>query len=320
MSIYISLPTLEDTETAETIVEAVAYADYPSEVFINVACFSSKKYYISLLEKVGEFTNVKVTRYDFDKNRGVGRGRKIAMEEYSGQDYVLQIDSHTKFERGWDSILVEMHEKACISTGSQKTILTAYLGRFTSTAEYGRTRLDEKPLFPAFFPGYLENTGNTIPLWKSASTVNECPLDFPKDEFLPCPKFNANFAFGNKEFAKDTGLYEKSVFFEEEILQTINLLSSGFSLVFPNQRVPLSHLYSDDISDKSLGQRTSMNTGSKKSPNEHYKSMSNNYTAFVKDPKNKEACQIFQKYTGVHPIFGAVKPWRIPSNFTSKML
>ena len=315
MTIYIAIPTLEDSETSQTILEAFLNADNPEHVYIGVACFSSKKYFNELVGKVKHLKNVVVERYDFHKNSGVGIGRKLAMNWYLEQDYLLQVDSHTHFEKGWDSYLIDTYKQALRETQNSKTILTAYLGPYSVTEKAGREGLGGKPFFPNFCPGYVKNTGNSIPLWESENIEQPLLVDFPEDRFIPCPKFNANFAFGNREFAANTGLYEKSEFFEEEIIQTINLLGAGFSLVFPNMRLPLFHLYINEILKGSGGKRKDLVEMSLKPPEHHFELMGKNYKDFVKDPKNKKACQEFHKYTGVHPVYGAAKPWRIPSSF-----
>lgn len=311
MSIYISIPTLEDTETLETILEAIATSDNPDQLTVGVACLSSKKYYAELKRGTEHLGNVHITRYNFSKNSGVGVGRKLAFSGYSDQDYVLQIDSHTHFTKSWDTKVLRMYEEAVALTGNRKTVLTAYLGAYTYTKDFGRTSLGTRPLFPNFVPGTLKET-NTLPAWQSENLDVYQPHNFPKSSLIPAPKFNANFAFGNKEFAKSTGLYEKSVFFEEEILQTINLLGNGFDLVFPNQEVPLYHLYVENIGEEGKGKRQHL-------PSTDFDETADNYLRFVKDPKNKEACKAFQKYTGVHPIYGAVNSWRLPANFLSKL-
>ena len=43
---------------------------------------------------------------------------------FDGQDYVLQIDSHTWFCENWDTKLINIHD------GDDKTILTAYAGQY----------------------------------------------------------------------------------------------------------------------------------------------------------------------------------------------
>lgn len=316
MSIYVAIPSLGDSELEHTIDNLIFSSDNPNDITVGIACMSPDYEFKRLKKKYSKNKNVLIKRFDFYKNIGVGKGRKCAMHGYSGQDYLLQIDSHTLLEKGWDTFLIETYADALRETNNSKTILTAYLGRYSHTVERGRRSIDIGPRYPVFVPGYLWQGDYRIPRWRD-TPMDEFPEDKRRTEpFLPCVKFNANFAFGNKEFATDTGLFVDSDFFEEEILQTYNLLAKGFSLVFPNQPIPLFHLYTDDIQEPPLGKRNYSGDMAKPTNIDYEAVMRENYAGYINDPNNQEQLEKFHKYSRVHPKYGSPQQWFIPTTYT----
>ena len=49
--------------------------------------------------------NIKIIYTDYTGNIGVGRGRNLALSQYNFEDYVLQIDSHSRMMPLWDKYL-----------------------------------------------------------------------------------------------------------------------------------------------------------------------------------------------------------------------
>jgi hypothetical protein len=72
---------------------------------------------------------------------------------------------------------------------------------------------------------------------------------YSENNLIPLIKISAAFMFGNKHFGFYTGLDPTSEFWEEEIIQSINLVGKGFSLVFSGPYCPATHMYSEDRRD-----------------------------------------------------------------------
>jgi hypothetical protein len=58
--------------------------------------------------------------------RGAGYARAQIVPMYSGQDYFLQIDSHTIFEKNWDQICIDQYKKAQDISNNNKIILSYF--------------------------------------------------------------------------------------------------------------------------------------------------------------------------------------------------
>jgi hypothetical protein len=242
-TIYVSLATMDDDETKVTIENIFNDATHPERIFIGLSCSTKNKKFYKEMLKVAKNKNVKVLYTKLTKNSfedyGTGQARFKAHSMYDGQDYFLQCDSHTNFEPGWDETLINLYEEARSTLNYDKIVLTAYLGLYEWKHD-GKSVIDSRSRYPFYSAGLFNNE---YARWK------DLPLDDfgYKDKFYPCVKFNGNFAFGGKEFAQKPGIYKDAHFYDEEIVQSINLKNNDFYMVFPNIKLPVTHLYSNYI-------------------------------------------------------------------------
>ena len=137
------------------------------------------------------------------------------------------------------------------------------------------------------------------------------------DLFVPCIKFNAQFAFSNKNYAGNTGLPVKTIFWEEEIIQTMNLLSEGFSLVFPNMVLPLSHLFQNDVANDVMSPSFRVSGANPKglTMEEYYAEIEANWLSYISDPENKDKINRFSEYTKLNLKYGPFMEGYIPKNY-----
>jgi len=322
MSIYIALPTLLDNQTKYTVMQAFHNADKPEDVYIGLPFMTNSKFYEDHLDFLSIYPNVRHGLFKgIDEGLNIGYGRNKASSFYDNEDYVLQVDSHTFFAPSWDTILVKMYDEALKETNNEKTVLSSYLSRYTHTEEQGRLQFDEGlGKYPFFwFQRWMEMP--ELPMWTDTE-IKRMPEQFrPTDPFIPCVKVNAQFIFGNRHFALSNSLPETTVFFEEELFQTINLVSDGFSLVFPNQYIPLAHLFVNDVHDMDDVDSDDPSWRARNVPDtpkdrENYtKATSKSYSEFINNPDNSEKLKKFQAYTQCHPKYGPYFEWYIPKEY-----
>src|SRR5512137_635462 len=100
MSVYLAISTLEDYDVADTIRWALSRANRQHQLTIGVAATVGEKFYKDVLKQFEPWTMIKIKRFDPATERGIGKGRNNALHAYNGQDYILQVDSHTHFISG----------------------------------------------------------------------------------------------------------------------------------------------------------------------------------------------------------------------------
>lgn len=294
MSIYISIPTLVDPELINTVSSAINNANNPKNIFIGIAFTTTEEYYKKVCKQIYH-PNIRTGLFDIKNNAGVGKGRNSAASFYNGEDYFLQVDAHTFFQPSWDDILVEIYNKALEKTNNDKTILTAIPPKYKVSGGI-RIITTREARYPLFKNEYF--FGTDILRW-TEEPIKVFPLEYrTKEPVIPCIKFNAAFAFGNKHFVESNSLPIDTYFFEEEIFQTLNLLDAGFSLAFPNSEIPINHLFWDDQDlDNRIYRQEAINIFPDIDEKEFSQIMSNHYYNFLNNPQNKQKCERFERYT-----------------------
>lgn len=310
-TIYIPLASLEDNELVPTVKNIYEAAEHPERVFVGVSVTDENtKFYkesvakLSNISKNISFSFTKVTRWNSLKVLGVGAGRKAAMWAYKDHDYVLQIDSHSWLVDNWDSLLITELNDAIAETGNDKTILTAYAGYYgtSDTARWPDPTEFGLPQYTWFLNA--PKFHDVIPRWQANPMQHLSPKS---ERFLPAIKFNANFSFGNRHFGNYTGLLETAVFFDEEPIQTLNLISKGFDLVFPNFKTPvICHMYSG-YKDQGNGTRKFLDSYAKKDDPKRNAVSKANYVNYVQQHRNEPWFSKYERYARVNLRLGATK-------------
>lgn len=329
-TIYISITSLDDSELIPTVLGAFSSAQNPERVFVGLHLYSAESLKNSFVEKVSRYAKnirlrfTEISKENFPEMSGVGKGRKRALDLYDNEDYMLQVDSHSFFANKWDETLISTLEEAKGFVKNKKTILTAYAGYYKFNALGKRVWCEEDENGDGFtgnllLPRYVsdERYYDTIPVW---TVYSEKQMKSFPGKFIPATKFNANFAFGDSEWAKNTGLYEDAEFFEEEVLQTLNLIKLGYTLVFPRIKTPVvGHLYSDFISDK-YGERKYLSSYTWER-NDDAEVIGNgvkgskNYNAYISDPENLLVVKEYCRYARIHMKFGPLDSEPTPPRY-----
>jgi len=120
-SIFVSIASYRDSEIINTLKSLYEEVADVSRVTVGVNLQDDKEAYGRLLAE--EFPNLKIIFTPYEKAAGVVLARNIIKDKlYNKEDYFLQIDSHSRFKKRWDNILVSQYE----SIPEEKVIVTTY--------------------------------------------------------------------------------------------------------------------------------------------------------------------------------------------------
>lgn len=262
-SIYVSVPNCLDSEYYKTLNDIFANSDNPNNIYVGTAHsipFKNKKSISEIKNKTSDYSNVRSKFLNHYRNIGVGYGRTESMSMYDGEDYILQIDSHTMLKPSWDSLLIEYYGEAKEYSKNSKTILSAYLTKYKyfdkDVRDFYDDVLPSYPCFineeemPQFDPDFdFSKNWKEIysPITRWITVFEDSFYDFIKTKFCPLRKINANFIFSDGQLAED---YSKIIpfpfyFFEEEFIMSIEAHNLDYSFVYPKFKLPLAHLYND---------------------------------------------------------------------------
>ena len=91
MSIFVSIASYRDPELIRTVRSAIDNKSGKHEIYFGIVVQDHEKD----VPDLSWVTNLSLTIMHPKEARGAGFARAIAMHSYTGQDYYLQVDSHT---------------------------------------------------------------------------------------------------------------------------------------------------------------------------------------------------------------------------------
>jgi hypothetical protein len=312
-SIYVSIPCLDvDSEMVKTIETAIKNAENKSRVYLGIAMMNNKSFYNHIKDFIAlnKFQNISIDYFPSDifNTVGVGKARNSAASFYNNQDYFLQIDAHTFFNKNWDSKLINHFEKAKEFIKNDKIILSGLPGKYgyySDKYKWGHLWIDKHNKYPQLLANSFRGNENAkIPENGDFFPDQEFDIEYftnwknNKSEYFPLSKVSAAFIFGDKGFALDRRLTDDILFWEEEWIQSIELVNDGFSIAFLHQNDSIFHLYGQDMENFDLAHRSNI-LDMASDYQSLFNQMANNYNRYINDPANKEKVEKYLKYSNL---------------------
>lgn len=167
---------------------------------------------------------------------GVSWARNMAFSLYDGEEYLLQIDSHTCFEQNWDANLRGQHSQ--LLSRSAKPIISTYPYRFDMVDGV---------------PHYTPSEGKTAlvlrPHPETPLSADDVVLRFMgkhmfTDQAVPGCHVSAGFIFCSGQFVEQVPYDPYLYFHGEEQSLAVRAYTRGWDIFHPTW-VPLYHLYKE---------------------------------------------------------------------------
>jgi hypothetical protein len=164
-TIFISIASYRDPELLPTLRDLLATAKNPDRLKIGVCWQYGEDESIEEFENDSRFHFIKVP---YQQAKGACWARNLLQDLYGDETYYLQLDSHHRFTKHWDSTLIKML-KSLKKEGHKKPLLTAYLpGYFPNNDPAGRQDDCWSLEFDRYMPeGPIFIKPHSIPDWKS---------------------------------------------------------------------------------------------------------------------------------------------------------
>lgn len=226
--IFISIASYRDDQVCPTVDSIIENADYPDNlrfgVLLQNAVTDEDKFRLKKYEKDSRF---KIKEIECYLSRGVCWARKRIQDEFfEDEDFYLQIDSHHRFVKGWDSTLLDMYY-SLVDEGYKKPIISSYLPKFNpDTYPEG---CDTEP--------YLATYDRFLP----EGVIFVKPVYLREKYYLTKPFFgrviSGHFAFTTGSFVRDVP-YDPNLFFHgEETSLAARAFTHGYDIFCPNKIV-----------------------------------------------------------------------------------
>ena len=130
-SIFITIPSYEDSRLLDTIEQAINKAKNPDKLHFAIA-LQYKHIQVPNLEKYYEDPRFDFVTYNVDTRPGVSQVRHNLLRFHTDQDYYLMIDSHSTFMPHWDEELVSDYQQLQIQHG-ERVVLSKQVEKFVGS-------------------------------------------------------------------------------------------------------------------------------------------------------------------------------------------
>ena len=225
-TIFVQIAAYRDPETEATCFDLIQKATNPDRLSIGIIWQGVEGEDDSFISFAQFFPQIKVEKHDAMSSKGACWARAKAQKLYNGEDYALQIDSHMRFEQGWDEILINILAEC----DSDKPLLTTYPPDYEPPMKLRKTHiLTMRP---------KEFTPQNIITFTSTLT----PIDKAPDKPIPGIVCAAGFLFGKGNYMQEVPYDPNLYFFGEEISMAVRLWTSGWDFYHPNKLV-IYHLW-----------------------------------------------------------------------------
>jgi glycosyltransferase involved in cell wall biosynthesis len=135
--ICVLIAAYRDPELLDTIKSCLEQAEHSDRISFSI-CWQGAAEVEWQVGELSAIPNCRVSYYDHSQCQGVGWARLITQTMVGDEDYVLQIDSHSRLAKDWDSKLIEMVEEL-----PEKSLLTAYPASYDPAT--GEVQPDAQP-------------------------------------------------------------------------------------------------------------------------------------------------------------------------------
>lgn len=225
MSIFISIVSYRDTELLPTIKSIYQNARDKDDLHFGVVSQDLKDSHPDL----SFIKNLSYTKMNHQDARGVGYARKIAMQLYSGQEFYLQLDSHMRMAKNWDSELISMYDSCVEKTGNDKIILSQF------PAPY-EVHTDGSIYYPKDHPELWDR-----PSWSKVHNRDHGAWSAIRQEIddlstpHPSQTVLAGYLFAPKQFVEEIPYDERISFMGEELCIALRAYTRGWLIYAPNK-------------------------------------------------------------------------------------
>ncbi len=129
MKIFIQIASYRDPQLILTIEDMLKNAKRPKNLVLSIARQYHEDDGFDNLDKYRKDKRFKILDIPYTESNGVCWARNLTQQLYDGEEYTMQIDSHMRFIKDWDDVLIKMI-KGLQKDGYKKPLLTGYVPSF----------------------------------------------------------------------------------------------------------------------------------------------------------------------------------------------
>jgi len=253
--VFIQLASYRDPQLVPTMRDALAKADNPQNLFFGI-CW--QKADAETLEEFADHPQVRYQTYHYTESEGLGWARAKVAELWEDEPFTLQLDSHHRFAKGWDTMMFEDYEQAKVR--SPKPIISTYVTPFEvkNHNETGDEGLNPVPCLMSQYEFSADKLLMSMPWF--IQDYKE------RNQVIRARTISGHFLFVDSKFLQEVP-YDPDIYFGgycEETTMSLRLFTHGYDVYSPYRQY-LWHEYTradrpkhwDDHGKESKTEKTS---------------------------------------------------------------
>ena len=221
--IFIQIASYRDPELIPTIKNCIENSDNPENLTFGICWQHAPE---DTWDNLDEFLNdnrFKIISINYSRSKGCCWARNLLQQLYDGEEFTLQLDSHHRFIKGWDTTLINMFNQLK-EKGIQKPLITTYLPSYNPENDP-----KERTMVP-WKIDLKEITKEKQVLFIPSNIDNFSSLTEP----ILAKFYSAHFAFTVGQFIKDVPHDNELYFTGEEMSITVRAYTYGYTLFHPH--------------------------------------------------------------------------------------
>ena len=222
--IFIQIASYRDPLLESTVKSAIDQADHPENLVFSICRQFHPDDKFDTLNEWRQDSRFRIIDVDWEKAQGVCWARWSVQQQYKDEEYTLQIDSHHRFVKGWDTICIDML-RGLQKDGFPKPLITGYIPSFDPDNDpKGRAKEPWEMTFDRFIPeGAVFFLPRAIPNWKERTKPVRARF------------YSAHFAFTLGQFSVEVQHDPEYYFHGEEISIAVRAFTHGYDLFYPHK-------------------------------------------------------------------------------------
>jgi [Skp1-protein]-hydroxyproline N-acetylglucosaminyltransferase len=228
-TIFVSIASYRDDICNLTLKSLYEMASKPENIYVGI-CQQNKKEDLDCYNNFDN-KNVRMIRIPHYEAKGPTYARYLCSTLWNGEEYYLQIDSHSKFIKDWDVKCIDMIKK--LKQNIKKPVLSHYPREIKEYEIYSE---QNKHVLPRICKAFFNDRGMISFM---SSEIMDTENKFYNTPFVAGGMFFCESYFLN-ELPYDPNL--PYLFTGEEILHSIRFYTHGWDIYTPTENI-LFHEY-----------------------------------------------------------------------------
>ena len=222
--ILVHLPAYREPELVPTIKSALENAIHPERIYFGICRQYNPEDKFDNLDEFKNDKRIKVHDMLYTEAKGLPYAEAIINDTLlEDEEFVCQLDSHHRFEKGWDSTLIGWYYD--LKNDGYNPLICGYLPYYDPfndpAARVREPWLSQAACFYPFGTIFIRPTG--IPNWQSLTKP------------FPARFLSGHFPFGPNKWAREVRHDPELYFSGEEINLTVRSFTHGYDLFHPHR-------------------------------------------------------------------------------------